>query len=156
MPNYNEQMQNIWKKYEEAGMPIPAQPRDVAAWAIQNKLWEPKKADVISRCAEDLSKALREEYRVDKKGRRYRAKHAVRVYESGIQYTLWADIDSAPRSHMEKAFAQRRKQVVGDCYQLKTDVDYYNDAYSSDNPIQIVLDFTQDIEELQHVEAIET
>ncbi len=125
MPNYNEQMQNIWKKYEKAGMSVPAQPRDVAAWAIQNKLWEPKKADVISRCAEDLSKALREEYRVDKKGRRYRAKHAVRLYESGVQYTLWADIDSAPRSHMEKAFAQRRKQVVGDCYQLKTDVDYY-------------------------------
>jgi hypothetical protein len=37
VPNYNEQMQNIWKKYEEAGMPVPAQARDVAAWAIQIK-----------------------------------------------------------------------------------------------------------------------
>lgn len=33
----------------------------------------------------------------------------------------------APHDHMEKAFAQRREQVVGDLVQLKTDVDVYND-----------------------------
>ena len=28
---------------------------------------------------------------------------------------------------MEKAFTQRREQIVSDCVQLKTDVDVYND-----------------------------
>jgi hypothetical protein len=55
---------------------------------------------------------------------------------------------------MGKAFAQRRKQIVGDCYQLKTDVDCFNDAHSVDNPIQLILDFSEDIEELQCVEDV--
>lgn len=48
-----------------------------------------------------------------------------------------------------RSFAQRRQQIVGDCYQLKTDVDVYNTKDRSQEPIQIVLDFTYDVEELQ-------
>ena len=151
MANYNEQMQRIWKEYEKAGMQIPATAKDVAAWAIHNKLWEPRKSDIVSQCADDLATALRGEFRMDKKGRKYRAKHAVRKSVDGVQLTLWADIDKAPRTHMEQAFAQRRKQVVGDCFQLKTDVDCYNDARTQEEPIQMILDFTQDVEELQHL-----
>ena len=50
---------------------------------------------------------------------------------------------------MEKAFSQRRRQVVGDCLQLKTDVDVYNDQHHGDEPIPLELDFTRDVEELQ-------
>jgi hypothetical protein len=32
---------------------------------------------------------------------------------------------------MEIAFQQRRQQILGDCRQLKTDVDSYNDNYNS-------------------------
>lgn len=150
--SYAEQMQNIWKQYEDAGMRVPATKSEVAAWAISHNLWEPKRSDIIAQCADDLAKALREEYRTDKKGRRYRAKHVIKVREEGKQLFLWADIDTAPREHMVKAFAQRRKQIVGDCHQLKTDVDYYNDSGKSEEPIQMVLDFTYDVEELQHLE----
>ncbi len=155
MANYNKQMQDIWKDYEQAGMPTPTTTRDVAAWAIRQGLWRPQPSDVIARCAEDLAKALREEYRTDSRGRRYRAKHAVRTQVNGQQQVFWADIDKAPRAHMEKAFAWRRQQVVGDCFQLKTDVDVYNDAHSQEQPIQMVLDFTVDVEELQ-LEQTET
>ena len=50
---------------------------------------------------------------------------------------------------MEKAFSQRRRQVVGDCLQLKTDVDVYNDQHHDADPIPLELDFTRDVEELQ-------
>ncbi len=155
MANYSEQMQNIWKQYEEAGMPVPASSKDVAAWAVQQGLWKPRPIDVISQCAEDLSRALREEYRTDAKGRRYRTKHAVRMKKNGEQYTLWADIETAPRDHMERAFAQRRKQIVGDCYQLKTDVDCYNDVHDEQEPIQMILDFTMDVAEIEIMEGFE-
>ena len=56
----------------------------------------------------------------------------------------------APHSHFEKSFAQRRQQIVGDCLQLRTDVDVYNDKRLPVEPIQIVLDFTLDVEELMH------
>ena len=148
MATYAEQLQKIWRLYEEAGMPTPATARDVAAWAIDRQLWEPRTADIISQCADDLARAFREEYRTDSRGRRYRTKHAVRITRGGIQYSLWADIDSAPRGHMERAFAQRRQQIVGDCHQLRIDVDVYNDGHSEDVPIQLILDFTRDVEEL--------
>ncbi len=50
---------------------------------------------------------------------------------------------------MERAFAQRREQIVGDCHQLKTDVDVYNDmaATKGSEKIQMVLDFTEDVAE---------
>lgn len=65
--------------------------------------------------------------------------------------SLWADMDNdkAPRDHFVKSFAQRRQQVVGDCYQLKTDVDVYNGKNAAQQPIQVPLDFTLDVEELQ-------
>jgi len=65
------------------------------------------------------------------------------------QTNIWDDIRTAPRSHMQAAFGQRRNQIVGDCRQLKADVDSYNDAHEGDFPIQLSLDFTRDIAELE-------
>lgn len=38
---------------------------------------------------------------------------------------------------------------MGDCLQLKTDVDVYNDKRNLAEPIQVPLDFTLDVAELQ-------
>jgi hypothetical protein len=43
---YTEQLQRIWRSYEEAGMPTPVTARDVAAWAVAQNLWEPRRADI--------------------------------------------------------------------------------------------------------------
>ncbi len=148
MATYAERMQEIWRLYEQAGQPLPATARTVATWAVRNGLWKMHPASVIDRCAEDLAKALREEYFTDAKGRRVRAKHAARITLGGEQLVLWADIRTAPRNHMELAFQQRRQQIVGDCRQLKTDVDSYNDDRPDEAPIQMVFDFSTDLEEM--------
>jgi hypothetical protein len=59
------------------------------------------------------------------------------------------DDPNTPHEHFVKSFGQRRQQIVGDCCQLKTDADVYNDSRRPVQPIQIVLDFTLDVEELQ-------
>jgi hypothetical protein len=56
-------------------------------------------------------------------------------------------MQTAPREHMQKAFTQRREQVVGDLVQLTTDVQVYNDMHKDAEPIQLILDFTYDVEE---------
>ncbi len=100
--------------------------------------------------AGDMADALRSEIQTDEKGRRYRVNHAVRVTKGGVQYTFWGELGFAPHSHMERAFAQRRDQIVGDCLQLKTDVEVYNDMNKGKEPeIQLVLDFTDDVAERQ-------
>ena len=52
---------------------------------------------------------------------------------------------------MDVAFKQRREQVVGGCRQLKTDVDRYNENENDGDPIQMIFDFTLDLEELEAV-----
>lgn len=146
--SYNEQLQKLFSEYESSGNPTPASLREIAAWAIERGLWKPRTIDIIDVLAEDLGQALREEYRTDRKGRRYRAKHAVRITRGGRQLTLWADMDRSSRDHMQMAFQQRRQNIVGDCLHLRTDVDVYNDKNSDQPPLQLSLDFTQDVVEL--------
>ena len=87
------------------------------------------------------------EYGIDSKGRRYRKNHAVRVTKVGVQLTMWAMLGAAPREHMQKAFIQRREQIVGGCVQLHVDVEVYNDLHNDQPPIQMLLDFRDDVEE---------
>lgn len=117
------QMQRITNKYMNSGEPWPASTKQIAKWAIINKLWAPHPSNLVNQCADELARAMREEYIVDPQGRTVRAKHAARIPNKGQQVTLWADIRTAPRKHMEVAFKQRRNQIVGDCCQLKADVD---------------------------------
>ena len=123
----------------------------VAEWAYSNGLHKPSVRTVIDAIAADIAQVFREEYRTDEIGQRYRAKHAVRTKKGDRSMSLWADIDDdrAPRDHFVRSFAQRRQQIVGDCFQLKTDVDVYNAKNSEQPPIQVPLDFTYDVEELQ-------
>ncbi|MDP1557509.1 MAG: hypothetical protein Q8K59_01565 [Nitrosomonas sp.] len=126
-------------------------PHDLAAWAYRNGLHKPNPRTIIDLIAKDISQVFREEYRTDMRGRRYRAKHAVTNKQGNKTQSLWADLDDieVPHEHFQKSFAQRRSQVVGDCFQLKTDADVYNEKRKPSVPIQIVLDFTLDVEELQ-------
>ncbi len=62
---------------------------------------------------------------------------------------LWDDMRTASRQHMRMSFQQRRQQIVGDCRQLKVDVDSYNDMKPDEEPIQMVFDFTMDLAELE-------
>lgn len=154
-----ETWQDIFHRYEAAQMPIPATSRQVAEWAVAQGLSAPHaQADPMDQLAEECSRALRDEYQADGRGRRYRVNHAVRRESAGSQMTFWADIRTAAREHMMAAFAQRRKQVVGDCHQLKVDVDCFNDMRSNEQPIQMVLDFTRDVQEIEamELEAVET
>ena len=149
MPTYNEQLQKIVTKYIEADEEWPATARQIAAWAVREKLWAPHPSSLVNQCAEDIAQAMREEYIVDPQGRKVRAKHAARV-EQGV---LWADIRTASRSHMEIAFKQRRRQILSDCSQLKDDVDSFNENRSSAQPIQMSFDFTKDLLELEALAA---
>jgi hypothetical protein len=140
--------------YREAGQPWPATARSIAAWALREKHWAPHTDSLINQCASHLADAMREEYIVDPQGRSVRAKHAARFAKDGKQLVLWADIRTADRRHMEIAFQQRRQQIVGDCRQLKTDTDSYDDNTNPGKPIQLVFDFTQDLAELEALDTM--
>ena len=154
MPSYATQMQRIVRDYRAAGHTWPASSKTMAAWAIASGRWKLPDSAALNRCAEDLSRAMREEFMTDRKGRRVRVKHPVVTRKGAEQTVLWDDLRTAPRNHMEVAFAQRRNQIVGDCRQLKTDVDSFNDLRPSESPIQIVFNFTNDLAELEVAKGV--
>lgn len=152
MTAYANQVKAYLERYQaEVGGDGLLDPHAVAEWAFKNGLHKPSLKTVIEAIAADIAQVFREEYRTDALGQRYRAKHAVRSKKGNKTMSLWADMDDerAPRDHFVRSFAQRRNQIVGDCFQLKTDVDVYNGKHPTQQPIQIPLDFTYDVEELQ-------
>jgi hypothetical protein len=52
----------------------------------------------------------------------FAAKHAAKFSKGEKQTTLWGDIRSESRQFLAVAFQQRRQQILGEGYRLKTDV----------------------------------
>ena len=144
--------QDIVTRYREAHENRPATTMDMADWAIDQGLWKPQLVEVRKHLAELLAQAMREEYITDPQHRRVRAKHAAHV-DQGV---LWLDIrDKRPetRTLLEVSFQNRRQQIVGDCRQLKNDIDSYNQNYNSGEMIQSCFHFTDDMAELELAKA---
>ncbi|HXM93453.1 MAG TPA: hypothetical protein VOA64_04240 [Candidatus Dormibacteraeota bacterium] len=152
MSSQIERMQKIWHRYDSSRNHKPTSMKQAAAWAVADGLLQLPEVDPLDILADQMSRAVREEYGTDEQGRRYRLNHAVRVTRGGVQYTFWGVMGYAPHDHMEMAFGQRREQVVGDNLQLKIDVDVYNDMTKGKHPpIQLVLDYTEDVAEREQL-----
>ena len=149
-PTKTARLQQAWHSFGTKDDHLPTSARRAAEWAVAEGILELPDIDPYDVLAGDMAQALRGEYATDGRGRRYRVNHAVRVTKSGVQHTFWAMRCYAPHLHLEKAFAQRREQIVGDCDQLKTDVDVYNDMNKGKrHPIHVILDFGDDVTERQ-------
>lgn len=152
MSAYSNAVRAYIERYkQEVGNDALLDAHSLAEWAYKNGLHKPTVRTVIDAIAADIAQVFREEYRTSEFGQRYRAKHATTQKNGSKTFSLWADLDDplAPHEHFLKSFAQRRQQIVGDCFQLKTDADVYNDHRKPTELIQIVLDFALDVEELQ-------
>lgn len=143
-----ERLQQAWHHFDNKQGHQPTSARQACEWAVAEGRLSLPEIDPYDALAEEMAQALRVEHATDNEGRRYRVNHAVRVTKAGVQYTFWAAMGYAPHDHMEKAFSQRREQIIGDCHQLKTDVDVYNNLTAANMPkIQMVLDFRDDVAE---------
>jgi hypothetical protein len=156
MSAYSDQIRRYIERYKsEVNGDGLIDPHELAGWAYSNGLHKPNAKTIIDVIAADIAQTFREEYRTDEQGRRYRAKHAATRKVGNRTLSLWGDIDdpNTPHEHFVRSFGQRRQQIVGDCFQLKTDADVYNDHRKPSRHVQIVLDFSLDVEEMQHPKA---
>ena len=141
----NDQMLRTAELYLAQGGQTPINLDELARFAIRNNHWEKRGDVLVQLCKRDFSRAFREQYHTDPQGREVRTWHAAKSDKK--QGVFWDDIRTAPAEHMEDAFTQRRNQIVGDCLQLKKDVDSFNDNNAFGAMIQMVFDFTEDIAE---------
>ena len=144
------QMMDIARLYIESGGAEPIDLGRLADFAIDNGHWSKTNLATLRKqiCKKKFSRAFREQYHTDSQGRHVRTYHAVLKNEGeGKQRTFWDDMRRASEEHMEITFHQRRTQIVGDCTQLKIDVDSWNDNNSVGGNFQLLLDFTEDAAE---------
>lgn len=135
-----EQLRQIVEQFQAAKGVGTYQARDVAKWAIGQRLWAEHPESAVDRCATEISRALQS----DMLPAGVRAKHAVRIVRGGLQLTLWADMRTASREHMQIAFEQRHQQIAADCRRLMGDIDYYNERHNPGAPIQLSFEFVRD------------
>ena len=59
---------------------------------------------------------------------------------------LWYDIHEATRKVMHKSLINRREQMVSDGLQLTFDATYWNKYHPDEQPIELPMDLTDDIQ----------
>jgi hypothetical protein len=149
MATKNIQLTNILDRYIDEVDSEPTALDDVVDWALTQGLYKPEPRDIRKVFKEALAESLRQEKRFDGK-RWYRAKRSVRTNIGGVQLNLWADVDkNASFGFMEKSVGQSRRAMVDDAYQLKMVVDHYNEANPGQKQIQLILDLTEDVAEME-------
>jgi hypothetical protein len=151
-----DRMLKAWHQYDSRNDHKPTTMRQAAEWAVADGLLELPDVDPYDVLADKMSDVVRAETKTDPLGRRYRVNHAVRVTRSGVQYTFWGVLGFAPVEHMHKSFAWRRNQIVDDSFQLKTDVDVFNDWVDDKREqFPLILNFTDDVAEREEIERME-
>jgi hypothetical protein len=102
-----------------------------------------------------MADVLREQTRTDEQGRQYRAFiPAKEKGKDGLPLFKWADIDLAPRSHVEKGVQGERRSITNDCFALAMKVDHYNAKHPDEEPLQVIFNFQEDIEEMKIAKGI--
>lgn len=138
--------QRLIRHYKEVTGKTEVDMKEVAKFAVSKGWPLPPPTDPLDRLAKEFSDAARVEIKYDKKtGQPYRVNHAIPVKNGEKQYHLWIDIDEAPRKPMYKSLILRREQMVGDGLQLTLDADHWNSINHDEEPINIPMDFTDDI-----------
>ncbi len=150
MSKYKEDMLSIWEQYQKEVSADPTDLRDIGAWARSKRLWAPRPVDIDASFAREMAEVLREQVRIDKDGRKYRAFIPARERgKDGLPLFKWADIDVAPRSHVEKGVQWERRQIANDCFALAMKIEHYTATHPDEDPLQTSFNFEEDIEEMK-------
>lgn len=141
-------LQRLIRAYKDVTGEREVDMHKVAAYAASKGWPMPVPTNPLDLFAKQLAEAAREQIAHDKvTGHPYRVNHALPVYmKDGKQLHLWIDIDEAERGPMLKSLVSRREQMVGDGLQLTFDQDHWNRIHEGEEPIDLPMDLTFDIE----------
>ena len=101
----------------------------------------------IELLAKQFTDAAREETNYDSKtGKPYRVYHAIPAGGGQLNLFVYIDINDATRKQMLISCVNRREQMVSDGVQLTFDMDHWNSINLDEEPIDLPMDLTLDIE----------
>jgi hypothetical protein len=140
-------MQRLIRAYKEETKVTEIDMRKVALWAAGRGWPLPTPPDPIDLLTRQFTDAAREVIEYDKAtGKPYRVYHALKTSHGGTQLHFFIDIEEATRMQMHVSLMSRREQMVSDGIMLTYDQDHWNTSHPTEEPIQLPLDLTFDIE----------
>ena len=141
-----QDMQRFIRHYKDETGEREIDMRKVAQLAKRMGWKMPTPPSEIDLLAKQFTNAAHEERKYDKKtGKPYRVYHAIPVTGQPSLFN-YVDIDEANRKQMLMSSVIRREQMVSDGLNLTLDLDHWNSVNSKDEPIQLPMDLTLDIE----------
>jgi hypothetical protein len=142
-----KELQRFIRAYKDETGSQTIDMKKVAAWANAKGWPLPTPPDPLDLLAKQFTEAAREEVNYDKEtGKPFRVYHALRVSQGETQLHLFIDIEEATRDQMYVSLGMRREQMVSDGLMLTYDQDHWNSQHASEEPIQLPMDLTFDIE----------
>jgi len=142
-----KEMQRLIRAWKDETKSTEIDMHNVARWAYEKGWPLPSPADPLDMLAKQFTEAAREQVEYDKEtGKPYRVYHAIKTTHGATQLHLFVDIEEATRSQMVVSLVSRREQMVSDGLMLTYDQDHWNTAHQNEEPIQLPLDLTFDVE----------
>jgi hypothetical protein len=142
-------MQRLIRHYKDETGITDVDMKEVAKFAVSKGWPMPVPKSPLDLLAKQFTNAARQEIRHDDDtGRPYRANHSFPHKQGNETLHLWIDIDdkATTRKKMQKSLTLRREQMVGDGLQLTYDADHWNASHPDEEPIQLEMDLSFDIE----------
>lgn len=141
------EMQRLIRAYKDETGERELDMHKVAQWAVKKGWKLPKPPNPMEILAHEFTSAARAVIEYDKTtGKPYRVYHALTTNHGGTQLHFFVDIEEATRNQMQVSLVSRREQMVSDGLMLTYDQDHWNANHPDDEPIQLPMDLTFDIE----------
>ena len=141
-----QNMQSFIRHYRDETGEREIDMRTVAEHAKRMGWKMPTPPSDIDLLAKQFTEAAHEERKYDKKtGKPYRVYHAIPV-TGQLSLFNYVDIDEANRKQMHMSSVNRREQMVSDGLNLQLDLDHWNGINPHEEPIELPMDLTMDIE----------
>jgi len=141
-----QDMQRFIRFYKDETGEREVDMRKVAEFAQKHGWKMPTPPSAIDLLTKQFTDAAHEARGYDKKtGYPYRVYHAIPATGQPSLFN-YIDIDEATRPQFLKSAVIRREQMVSDGVNLTRDLDHWNSVNPTEEPIQLPMDLTFDIE----------
>lgn len=158
MPDYNEQVNNLWDAWIEETHQVSGDPGEFIEWATSRRLLALGPQDLKRLLRKKVTQALRQAKRFDAEGGfHYRSKQSVTLFDvSGIPIKHYFDTDTGGSPTLrQRATRQRREAIAHDVYRAVCDVEHMNRTFPDDPQLNFFPDFTDDVGEMRAADQSE-
>jgi hypothetical protein len=142
-----QERQRFIRYYREKTGETEIDMRKVAEMAKDMGWSMPRPPSDVELLSKQFAEDAQAERRSDEKTKRpYRVYHALPAGPKQLNLFVYVDIDEATRPQMHKSAVNRREQMVSDGYNLQLDLDHWNSSNADQEPIELPMDLTLDID----------